>query len=351
MAVQRLDTACLLRPGDVEPSSPELEVVGTFNPGAIEVDGGVVLMVRVAEQPRESQEGQVGLPRWEDGRVVVDWLAEGAVEPLDPRLTRVRENGLLRLTMTSHLLVLRSGDGRSFDSASGDRFLPDSRYETYGVEDARITRLGGRYYITYVAVSRHGACTALASTSDFRTFERHGIIFPPENKDVVLFPRKIGGRYTVLHRPNPHLHFGPPGIWLARSDDLADWGDHAALHTGTSDWEVARIGAGPAPIETERGWLEMYHGKARAHGEQGVGTYSAACLLLDREEPGHVIARSQEPVLAPEKDFERRGFVDNVVFPTGVVERGDRLLVYYGASDAYTGLVTFAREDLLASIR
>ena len=351
MAVQRLDTACLLRPGDVEPSSPELEVVGTFNPGAIEVEGEVVLMVRVAERPRENREGHVGLPRREDGRVVVDWLAEGAVEPLDPRLTRVRENGLLRLTMTSHLLALRSGDGRSFDAASGNRFLPDSRYETYGVEDARITRLGGRYYITYVAVSRHGACTALASTSDFRTFERHGIIFPPENKDVVLFPRKIGGRYTVLHRPNPHLHFGPPGIWLARSDDLLDWGDHAALHTGTSDWETARIGAGPPPIETERGWLEKYHGKAQAHGEQEVGTYSAACLLLDRDEPGHVIARSQEPVLAPEEDFERRGFVDNVVFPTGIVKRGDRLLVYYGASDAYTGLVTFAREDLLASIR
>ncbi len=350
MTVRRLNTVRLLGPGQVRASGAELQVMGAFNPGAVELNGEIVLMVRVAEQARPHREGYVGLPRWKGGEAVVDWFPEEAVMPVDPRLVLLRETGALRLTMTSHLRVLRSADGRSFDPAAGRDFTPHSHYETYGVEDARITPLGDRFYITYVAVSRHGAATALASTQDFRTFERHGIIFPPENKDVVLFPRKIGGRYAALHRPNPHMHFGPPGIWVGYSDDLLDWGGHRALHSGTAAWEISRIGAGPPPLETDRGWLEIYHGKAEPREQGQVGTYSAACLLLDRDEPGRVVGRSTEPVLVPKADFECRGFVDNVVFPTGLLRRDDRLLIYYGAADACTGLVELSLEELLSNL-
>ena len=104
------------------------------------------------------------------------------------------------------------------------RFLPDSEMEEFGVEDPRITALGGRYYFTYVAVSRHGAATALASTTDFRQFERHGIIFCPENKDVVLFPEQVGGEFVALHRPNAATPFCRPEMWVARSPDLVRLG-------------------------------------------------------------------------------------------------------------------------------
>ena len=108
-------------------------------------------------------------------------------------------------------------------------FLPDSEIEEFGIEDPRITKIDQTYWITYVAVSRHGAATALASSDDMVTFKRHGLIFCPENKDVVLFPQRIDGEFVALHRPNPNSHFSPPQIWLARSPDLMHWGKHAML--------------------------------------------------------------------------------------------------------------------------
>src|SRR5439155_20611952 len=116
------------------------------------------------------------------------------------------------------------------------RFPPGTPLEEFGVEDARITWLDGRYRITYVAVSRHGAATALASTADFLTFERHGIVFCPENKDVVLFPERIDDEYGALPRPNPATPFCRPGMWVARSTDLIHWGRHDVLHTGAGSW-------------------------------------------------------------------------------------------------------------------
>ena len=161
------------------------------------------------------------------------------------------------------------------------------------MEDPRITRLGDTFYFTYVAVSRHGACTALASTTDFKTFKRHGIIFPSENKDVLLFPETIDGDYVALHRPNPRYQFSPPEIWLARSPDLVHWGRHAVLRVGASPWETGRIGGGVPPMRVPGGWLEIYHGSTRETG--GVGRYVAGALLLDAENPAVVIGRTSEP--------------------------------------------------------
>jgi predicted GH43/DUF377 family glycosyl hydrolase len=341
----------MLRPSDLEASRDELEVAGVFNPGAIAVDDGVVLMVRVAERPKEKRPGFTALPRWEAGSgVVVDWVPDEELELLDPRIVRRKRDGLVRLTFTSHIRVMRSKDGRSMDS-EGARFLPESEYEEFGVEDPRITRLGDAFYVTYVAVSRHGAATALASTTDFRRFERHGIIFYPENKDVVLFPEQIGGEYVALHRPNAATPFTKPEMWLARSPDLIHWGRQEHLPVGTSPWETGRAGAGTPPVRTPRGWLEIYHGCRKAQSESGVGVYSAGALLLDLDDPARVIGQSAEPVLVPESDFEREGFVPNVVFPTGIVERHDTALVYYGAADTATAVVEFSRTELLDALR
>src|ERR1041384_8121528 len=225
MQLKRLFNRCLLRPSDLKPSQDDLQVVGVFNPGAIATDKGVVLLVRVAEQVVERRPGQTALPRWNSssGRTIIDWENDTELTPVDIRVVRRRRDGLVRLTFSSHLRVIYSRDGRSIDS-EGAWLKPASEYEEFGVEDPRITCLGDKFYFTYVAVSRHGAATALAATRDFNSFERHGIIFPPENKDVVLFPERIGNQHFALHRPNAATPFTKPEMWLARSPDLFHWG-------------------------------------------------------------------------------------------------------------------------------
>ena len=251
--IARRRGALLVRPEDLEPSSPGFEVVGAFNPGAALVAGVVCLLVRVAERPRERRTGFTPLPRWEVGAgPVIDWLANDALEPIDPRVVRLKADGLVRLTFLSHLRVVRCGSGRAVTEWTGHGLWPSSPLEEYGVEDARITPIGDRFWITYVAVSRHGAATALASTTDFRTFERHGVIFCVENKDVVLFPEPVGGEYVALHRPNGATPFTRPEIWAARSPDLLHWGRHEPLSWGAGAWETGRVGAGTPPLRSSR---------------------------------------------------------------------------------------------------
>jgi len=336
----------LIRPSDLAPSHDCLEVVGAFNPGAVAFGGGVLLLVRVAERPRERREGFTALPRWADGRVVVDWVPNEELRPLDPRVVQRKADGLVRLTFTSHLRVLYSPDGRTVESFDGPVFKPASECEEFGVEDPRIARLDERYYFTYVAVSRHGAATALASTRDFRTFERHGVIFHPENKDVVLFPEKIGGEYVALHRPNAATPFCAPEMWIARSSDLIHWGRHEPFLGGLGTWDTGRIGAGTPPIRTPKGWLEIYHGNRRPERDQEVGAYAAGALLLDLEDPRQMLWFSPDPIMEPEQDYEREGFVPDVVFPTGIVRRQGAFLVYYGAADCRTAVAEISDLNL-----
>jgi len=354
--IARLFSRCLLRPGDIAPSQEDLQVVGVFNPGATATPGGVVLLVRVAESVREQRPGFVGLPRWDieaqlhnrpgKARIQIDWLRVNEVAFLDPRVVKIKRTGLLRLTFTSHLRIVRSRDGRSVDAIEPEIFCPSDLNEEYGVEDPRITPIGDRFFITYVAVSRHGAATALASTDDFRAFERHGLIFCPENKDVVLFPGIIGGQHFALHRPTPAHEFSRPEMWFASSPDLLNWGGHLPFLSPSAEWDIGRLGAGAPPVRTPRGWLEIYHGNDRREGDPGIGVYSAGALLLDLEDP-RCILRVHGCILAPEEDYERTGFVPNVVFPTGVIEQGETLLVYYGAADTVAAVTEFRLRDLL----
>jgi predicted GH43/DUF377 family glycosyl hydrolase len=339
----------LLRPEDFAPSRDDFEVIGAFNPGVVEVDGRVVLLVRIAERPRESRTGFVPLPRFINGsQLAVDWVRRDEIEFVDPRVVQFLETGCVRLTFVSHLRVVTLADADS--AVEGAAFRPEMPWEEFGVEDPRITAIGNRFYFTYVAVSRHGAATALASTEDFREFTRHGIIFPPENKDVVLFPERIGAHYVALHRPNGRTPFTPPEMWIARSADLTTWGDHAPVFAEKSGWESGRVGAGAPPLRTDRGWLEIYHGNRRPTEPGQVGQYVAAALLLDPHDPRRVIARGVEPLFSPTEPFEREGFVADVVFPTGFVVRDETLVVYYGASDTYTGVTEISLSETLASL-
>jgi predicted GH43/DUF377 family glycosyl hydrolase len=351
MLLNRHDERLLLRPSDLKPLRDDFEIVGVFNPGAVVVGPEVILLVRVAERPRDRRAGFTALPRWDrDDGFVIDWMPDDEIDVIDPRVVKRRADGLVRLTFISHLRVVHCGTGRSVVELSDVRFLPWSLLEEYGVEDPRITAIDGRYFFTYVAVSRHGAGTALASTSDFRRFDRHGMIFCPENKDVVLFPERIDGHYAALHRPNAATPFCRPEMWVARSPDLIHWGGHECLHGGGAEWETGRVGAGTPPVRTPVGWLEIYHGNRQPTRPGEVGAYATGVLLLDLRNPAKVLKRTAGSIFEPTTEYERRGFVPDVVFPTGIVEAEDSLLVYYGAADCCTAVVEFARDEVLAAM-
>ena len=357
--ISRLSEAILLSPSDVVPSRDEFEVIGVFNPGVIYTDDEVLILARVAERPKEVRCGFTGLPHWTSGGdCIVDWLPDDELRVIDPRVIELKADDCLRLTSVSHLRVFRRKHGSSDVWTQGSLFLPNCPTEEFGVEDPRITKIDGTYWITYAAASRAGVATALASSGDMKTFKRHGLIFPPENKDVVLFPERINGVFHALHRPNPSSHFSPPQIWLAQSHDLIHWGGHVPLFTGRHPWEGDRIGAGTPPLLTDEGWLLLYHGSSRCSSdapEGEVGVYSAGLVLLDRDDPSRVLARSSEPMMIPTNTYETTGFVPNVVFPTALIhsrasKAGENLDVYYGAADTSIAFAQFSKQALLDSL-
>lgn len=349
--IRRVSEQLVMRPEDLKPSRDDFSVLGVFNPGVVQLNDEIIMLARVAEKPRDSQPGFVGLPRLgPDGDIVVDWMLQAELDQSDCRFVHRKDNNLLRLTSISHLRVFRSRAGRSASWAPGPQLFPELPFEAYGVEDPRITEIEGNYWITYVAVSPHGAATALAATDEFETFERRGLIFPPENKDVVLFPKKVNGQYVALHRPNPNSRFCRPQMWVARSPDLLQWGQHECLYSGCDDWESDRVGAGAPPLAVDEGWLEIYHGSRCLIRANEVGAYSAGALLLDRDDPARILKRSYGPIMQPSADFEQTGFVPNVVFPTALIECGDLLQLYYGAADACVGVVEFSRRELLETL-
>ena len=347
--VRRLSENPLIKPEDVRPSEEELEVVCTFNPGVAQVDGETLLLIRVAERPVE-EAGYVGVPVLDTGsdtpRIKVLRFKREEVDTSDPRAVVHKGRKECYLSTISHLRVARSKDGVHFEVDPEPAIRPTEPWEEYGVEDPRITRIDGTYYITYVAVSRHGIATALATTKDFRSFEKHGIIFPPANRDVALFPEPIGGKFVTLHRPFP-VYIGKPSMWLAYSPDLIHWDEHLFLMAPREGrWDSERIGGGTVPLKTEEGWLEIYHG---VHPEKG---YCLGAVLLDLERPHKVIARSEEPILAPEEDYETKGFFDRVVFTCGaLLIDGRRLRIYYGAADRVVACAEADLLELLDSLR
>ena len=349
--LDRLFTECMIKPGDIVPSNDAMRVVGVCNPGAAAYGDGVVLLVRVVEQPIETRPGMIASPRVDpDQGVVIDWLEEHEYDTRDPRLVRHKKTGALRLLFLSYLKVVHTRDGKTPDDFNGTVVFPDGPYEAYGIEDPRITQINNTYYITYVAVGEHGICTSMLSTVDFVTFRHHGVIFCMENKDVVLFPEKVMGNYVAMHRPSGSANIKPPEIWLARSPDLIHWGTHTQLLGPTKGSLEDRIGGGTPPIRTREGWLCIFHRSIKSDVGDLTGMYAGFTLLLDLDNPAKVLGMSQEPVMIPEHDFEKEGFLGSVVFPTGIVDQGGQVLVYYGAADECIGVTAFEREALLDSL-
>ncbi len=339
----------ILTPSMVAASRDDLEIVGVFNAGVTRHDAEVLLLLRVAEAPRKTP-GVVSAPVYEPTTGQLEmrrWHADDpAVDTSDPRI--IVAAGRSWLTSISHLRVARSSDGLHFTVDAAPALQAANAYEAFGLEDARITAFEDGYWINYTAVSEHGIATALAWTSDFRAFRRHGIIFPPNNRDVTIFPERIGDRYVALHRPMPS-GIGRPAIWMASSPDMTSWGDHRLVATARSGyWDDDKIGGGAVPFRVRAGrhdgWLAVYHGVT------APDVYCLGALLLDPLDPSRVLSRSREPILRPEAEYERAGFLGGVVFTCGLLVDGDQVRIYYGAADAVMAVADLSLTEILAGL-
>ncbi|RMF57469.1 MAG: glycosidase [Calditrichaeota bacterium] len=281
-------------------------VNAVFNPGAVEMNGETVLLVRV-----------------EDMRGF------------------------------SHLTIARSSDGYvNWQIDPQPVLVPEKKHqeEQWGIEDPRIVWLEDehQYAITYVSFSQGGPVVSVALTQDFKTFHRIGSPMPPEDKDASLFPRKINGRYVLIHRP---IIRGEAHIWISFSPDLQYWGDHSVLlPVRPGWWDNHRVGLGPPPIETEEGWLIFYHGvRKTASGS----LYRVGMALLDLDDPRKILYRSKHWVLGPHEPYEYIGDVPGVTFPTGVIVNRDsgEVRLYYGAADKCVAVATANLSHLIAHLK
>jgi beta-1,2-mannobiose phosphorylase / 1,2-beta-oligomannan phosphorylase len=278
-----------------------------------------------------------------------------------------------------HFGLATSKDGRHFERASDQPVFSPSQdgFDAGCVEDPRLIKIGDWYYITYAsrpfppgrywlntghqadfhsvmyppefpcAVRNNQTSTGLALTKDFRTWIRAGRLTSPmvDDRDVILFPEKIGGKFYMLHRPmnwvGPEYGTEYPAMWISSSDDLLSWRSSKLLMKAEYAWENQKIGGNTPPVRTEAGWLTFYH---------AVGTdahYRLGAVLLDLDDPTIVRYRSRDFLLQPEEWYETEGLYPGVCFPCGKVVIGDTLFVYYGGADKYVGLATCKLAELM----
>ena len=330
-------------------SRPDFEVICAFNPGVIEFNDEILLLLRVAERPIQDDPNVVKLPilrQAEDGICGIEIRAFRRDDPNvdldDPRIVRLPDG--LMLTSISHLRMARSNDGRTFVVEDHPAVFPDRPTEAFGIEDPRITEIDGNYHIVYKSVEPRGITQTLVVTKDFVTYEKLGVIFCPENMDVCIFPEKVRGRYVALHRPQPRM-IGQPNIWLAYSPDLLHWGDHRFLMGADADeWRGGRIGGGAVPFKTDKGWLEIYHSATSDNH------YCLGAVLLDLEHPERILMRTPKPFMYPEAPYETTGFMPNVVFTCGALLDGDNISIYYGAADEVVAGADISLSELMAEM-
>jgi predicted GH43/DUF377 family glycosyl hydrolase len=284
------------------PQNIPLRANAVLNPGAVEVNGEILLLLRI-----ENRQG------------------------------------------ISHIRVARSANGvdnwRISEKALLEPDQPENPFEEWGCEDARVTEYReGEWVMAYTAYSRYGPAVALATTTDFESVTRLGVVFSPTNKDAVVIPECYDGSWIMLHRP---VTGDQEHIWYATSSDgLKSWTQPGLLlpERGGPWWDGLRVGVGAPPIKTDDGWLLIFHGvKAIAN----FPCYRLGLALLDKDDPRRVLRRASEWVFAPEAEYEIHGLLPNVVFTCGAILRGDEVWMYYGAADTVVGLAIAKLDDLL----
>lgn len=338
-----------LRRGINEPTY----VLGAFNPGLTRLpNGNLLLMVRVAEALREPVEGEyVRSIRWSPDGYALDAHPLDAVDFTDPRQIVLPGAGHRKLALTSLswlLPVELTPDGRSMEAVHYDRAIePRASYQDYGVEDARISLIDGIYYMTACSVSAERHCTALYTSDDGLDYRLEGIVLDHQNKDMLLFEGKVGGKFMALTRPLGELYFsypaespyeGGPSINLAQSPDALHWKplDVPFIRPRKGSSCAAKVGGGTQPVRTEKGWLMLYHGvEPRAK----VGVYRTFWALLDHDDPATILRLEDErPLLEASPALvapiaEQMYLPTAVVFTTGLVDAGDHYIVASGEAD------------------
>jgi predicted GH43/DUF377 family glycosyl hydrolase len=350
MNVYRYEENPLITPADVKPYHDRYEVIGAFNAGIAKYKDEVLMLLRVAERPISEDPKIVKAPVYNPETNAVDLVQlrtdDERYDFSDPRVIRdvTRSAGFAYLTSISYIRIARSKDGRRFTIDDKPFIYPSDPHETFGIEDPRVTQIGDTFYIYFSAVSPVGIGESMVSTKDFVSVTHHGMIFCPDNKDVLIFPEKVNGKYFALHRPTLRS-IGSPEIWIAESDNLLHWGNHKHLIGLREDmWDGGRIGGGAVPFRTDKGWLELYHGATKEH------RYCMGAVLLDLNDPTKVIARSDSPILEPEAGYEKNGFFGDVVFSCGALVEGDVVKMYYGVADTSMACAELSLQEILDSL-
>jgi len=338
-----------LRRGIAEPTY----VLGAFNPGLTRLaNGNLLLMVRVAEALTEPVAGEsVRAIRWTPEGYVLDGHRLDAVDMTDPRqfALRGRAHRMLALTSLSWLLPVElSADGRTVITVHYDRAIePAASYQEYGVEDARISKIGELWYMTTCSVSAERLCSTLYISRDGLNYDLQGIVLDHQNKDMLLFEGKVGEKFVALTRPMGEVYFaycaespyaGGPSINLAQSPDALHWKPLEApgIRARKDSTSAMKVGGGAPPILTDTGWLVVYHGvETRAT----VGIYRSFWALLDRDDPSRILRlEDEEPLVEADPELTRpiahqMYLPTPVVFTTGIIDAGDAYLLASGEAD------------------
>jgi predicted GH43/DUF377 family glycosyl hydrolase len=337
----------LLKPADLKSSTEGLEITCLLNPGVFQYLDKTWLAVRVAERPAQ-RENLISFPVLNSGNIKIIEINKDDPELKATDARVVNYKGVDYLTTLSHLRLLCSDDGIHFYEPEGYHPITgEGILQTFGIEDCRVTFLENKYYLTFTSVSDNGVGVGLKTTTDWKNFQSHGMILPPHNKDCAVFSEKINGQYYALHRPSS-VEIGGNYIWLAQSPDGIHWGNHKCIiKTRENLWDSARVGAGAAPIKTDAGWLEIYH------GANYQNQYCLGAFLTDINDPSKIIARTEEPIMIPSADYEVSGFFGNVVFTNGHIVHpdGDTLTIYYGASDEFVCAAQFSIKEICSLLK
>ncbi|MDP9057287.1 MAG: glycosidase [Pseudomonadota bacterium] len=353
----------VLVPDDIDlrhsPLAGQLEaetyVLGAFNPGLTRLaNGNLLMMVRIAEALKQPiKDGHVHAIRWTDTdgppRYVLDAWPLEHVDTADPRKFMLRSGGwkIMALTSLSWLLPVElTPDGLDIVAIHYDKSIsPSHNCQCYGVEDARISKVGERWLMTTCSVSPERQSTTLYTSDNALDWAFAGIVLDHQNKDMLIFEGLIGGQYWAQTRPMGDLYFAyPPGsewragpsINLATSPDALHWKPHLepGIRSHAATLATARIGGGAPPILTERGWLSLWHG---VEPKEIVGIYRTYWTLLDQDDPARIIATDHLPLLEanPEltRDIEHQIYIRDVVFTTGIADGGDHYIVASGELD------------------
>lgn len=344
----------------------ETYVLGAFNPGLTRLPGGnLLMMVRVAEALKQPVKGdRIHALRWDPVHgYVTDPYDLADVEVDDPRKFRIRGHSskVMALTSLSWLLPVElSRDGSDVTCIHYDKAIaPATRYQEYGIEDARISVVDERYYMTTCCVSAERHSTVLYTSDDGLNYRSEGIVLDHQNKDMLIFEGKISDKFHALTRPLGDLYFAyPPGsafepgpsINLASSPDARHWkpSDEPFIRPRRGSSSVMRIGGGTPPIRTPAGWLMLYHG---VQPGTLVGTYRTFHAFLDHDDPGKILAlHDTRPLLEPKPELtehlKESIYLTDIVFTTGIVEAGDHFLVASGENDLACRLTRIPKQDL-----